>query len=216
MFKIDGPGADPNNEFTEGNPASGIPATAVTAEWLNAIQRELLALLANANVTPDKLDDAQLLSVLGGRAFRMYKETGSGNIDIPDKVHTPIPFTLLELGNAADINLAAGRHTPTVMGNYLYIGFVYYRDNKGAGTNWKFATCNIRKNSGTLPRDYAGSMQLGGSDLHAASMMQHGSTCAGIIDMNGSTDYVDLTAYVETATLDIEVDAALLWGNKLI
>ena len=41
MQAIDGAGHD-NNEFTEGNPADGTPATVVTSKYMNGIQKELL------------------------------------------------------------------------------------------------------------------------------------------------------------------------------
>lgn len=64
MHKIDGTGATQDNEFTEGNPISGVPATEVTDDWLNSVQRELLAVLAAASIAPSKFDDAQLLAAI--------------------------------------------------------------------------------------------------------------------------------------------------------
>jgi hypothetical protein len=60
MHRIDGPGAAPGNLFTEGNPGSGVPATTVTDDWMNAVQEELVHVLALASLTPNKPDNTQL------------------------------------------------------------------------------------------------------------------------------------------------------------
>lgn len=68
MQKIAGPGSTPTQEFTEGSP-SGAPPTTVTAVWLNAVQRELVAAVEASGQTLDPGDDAQLLAaiqILGG------------------------------------------------------------------------------------------------------------------------------------------------------
>lgn len=76
MFPIDGPGATVDNEFTEGNPVSGVPATVVTAEFMNDVQKEILNVITDplvspaitpAPFTPNQLVTAikSLISVLG-------------------------------------------------------------------------------------------------------------------------------------------------------
>ena len=51
MHKIDSDGATLSNEFTEGNPLLSIPATVVSANWLNAVQRELVYVIEQAGLT---------------------------------------------------------------------------------------------------------------------------------------------------------------------
>lgn len=60
------PTADANAEFTEGTAQGGKPATLITAEWLNTIQRELMALLAASGITPKDDDDDQVLEAILG------------------------------------------------------------------------------------------------------------------------------------------------------
>lgn len=62
MFRIDSPGATIANLFTEGNPALGIPATEVSADWLNdTVQEELINVVENlAGITLNKADNTQL------------------------------------------------------------------------------------------------------------------------------------------------------------
>ncbi len=86
--------ATPGGEFTEGSPAGGVPATLITAEWLNSVQRELLAVLAAAGVPLDESNNAQLvvaLSKLNTWAKISEKPTtrnGYGLKDVYDKTET--------------------------------------------------------------------------------------------------------------------------------
>jgi hypothetical protein len=50
--------------FTEGNPATGTPATKVRGSWLNMIQEELCAILAAAGITRSKTTYNQVNSAL--------------------------------------------------------------------------------------------------------------------------------------------------------
>lgn len=56
--------ADANNEFTDGDGASGIESTLIPSAWLNVIQRELIAVIEAAGLTPDATNDKQLLTAL--------------------------------------------------------------------------------------------------------------------------------------------------------
>lgn len=64
MHRIDGPGYAPGNLFTEGNPAVPTQATTVTADWLNAVQEEIAAVIEGAGDTLDKPDNGQLLAAI--------------------------------------------------------------------------------------------------------------------------------------------------------
>ncbi len=60
MFRIDTPDATPNNRFTEGDPTIPIEATTVSADWLNSVQEELIAVLEHAEIEPNKQSTIQL------------------------------------------------------------------------------------------------------------------------------------------------------------
>lgn len=60
MHRIDGEGATSDNKFTEGNPTTGAVATTVTADWCNAIQEEIAAVIAAAGITLNKAQNTQL------------------------------------------------------------------------------------------------------------------------------------------------------------
>uniref|UniRef100_UPI0016439FCC tail fiber protein n=1 Tax=Yersinia bercovieri TaxID=634 RepID=UPI0016439FCC len=56
--------ADNNGEFTDGNVAGGVPPTILPAEWFNTIQRELMSILAAAEIEADSdAFDQVLLSI---------------------------------------------------------------------------------------------------------------------------------------------------------
>ena len=64
MHRIDSSTATPDGRFTEGNPTIPVPATTVTADWLNAMQEEAIAVLAAAGIAPDKANNAQMLAAI--------------------------------------------------------------------------------------------------------------------------------------------------------
>ncbi len=64
MHKIDGADATLSNTFTDGDPGLGELATEVTADWLNAVQAELVYVIEQAAITLDKPDNTQLLEAI--------------------------------------------------------------------------------------------------------------------------------------------------------
>lgn len=58
------PTANPSGEFTEGSPVGGVPATLITAAWLNSIQRELVSLVLGAGIQLSAADDAQVFKAI--------------------------------------------------------------------------------------------------------------------------------------------------------
>ena len=64
MHRIDSSTATPDNRFTEGDPTIPVAATTVTAEWLNGVQEELVAILTAAGIAPNKSSNVQVLSAL--------------------------------------------------------------------------------------------------------------------------------------------------------
>lgn len=64
MHRTDGPGATVDKKFTEGDPVGGVPATVVTAAWMNDVQEELVSILAAAGITPVKGTQDQVLKAI--------------------------------------------------------------------------------------------------------------------------------------------------------
>lgn len=63
MHRIDGPGHN-NNKFTDGNPANGIPATVVTAEFMNDIQENIVHIIEIARTGMNKGDKTNLFDAI--------------------------------------------------------------------------------------------------------------------------------------------------------
>lgn len=76
MHKVDSFGADPSNEFTEGDSGIPIPATRVGSKWLNSVQRELVEIVEDAGITLSDSVDDQI-----GDAIRLIA-TPPGTIDM--------------------------------------------------------------------------------------------------------------------------------------
>ena len=74
MFRIDSEGATLDNKFTEGDPSLGVPATVVSADWLNAVQEEISNVVETNGLVLNKANSGQLQAALlefflkGGRA----------------------------------------------------------------------------------------------------------------------------------------------------
>ena len=70
MHRIDATTATVDHRFTEGNPQSGVPATVVKADWLNAIQEELAHLVESVDLPLEKSNNTQvaqaILALVGG------------------------------------------------------------------------------------------------------------------------------------------------------
>ncbi len=73
MHRIDGPGATTDNRFTAGNPATGVQATMVTADWCNHVQEEICTVIERAGLTLNKAQTDQLW-----RAIQQLVEDAAG------------------------------------------------------------------------------------------------------------------------------------------
>lgn len=72
MDRINGSTATANRQFTEGSPTSGVPATIVSAQWLNSVQEELMGLLSAAGIAPNVSDNAQVLAAIRALVVAMF------------------------------------------------------------------------------------------------------------------------------------------------
>ncbi|MCU0919032.1 MAG: phage tail protein [Burkholderiaceae bacterium] len=64
MHRIDTPSAAPGNQFTEGSPGLGVPGTAVSAAFLNALQEEIAGVIEGAAIVLSKPNNGQLLQAI--------------------------------------------------------------------------------------------------------------------------------------------------------
>lgn len=79
--------ADGNGEFTDGSVAGNVMPTELMGEWFTTVQRELIAILTNVGMQPDKTNDAQVIMAL--KAFFLEKSEAD-NYAMP--IGTPIPW----------------------------------------------------------------------------------------------------------------------------
>lgn len=102
MFRIDSSGATVDNRFTEGDPALSIPATVVSADWLNHVQEEIAKTIEEMGLTLDKGNENQHYSALlelalrGGRkaVFRGTLANNTSNADLEDSNNSNALFTV--------------------------------------------------------------------------------------------------------------------------
>ncbi|MHB2082152.1 hypothetical protein [Pseudomonas asiatica] len=105
--------ATPSGEFTEGSAAGGVPATRLKAEWLNTIQRELLAILAHAGISVNTDADNQVLQSI-------LKLVGDGASGKADKATTLAGYGITDAFTQTQVNnLLAGKAAKaTTLGGY--------------------------------------------------------------------------------------------------
>jgi hypothetical protein len=112
MFKIDSTGAAAalpapavaglvSGYFTEGNAETATPATVVSADWLNAVQEEIIAVLTQAGIAPDKTVRTQLRD-----AILAIGNTGGGGT--LSKTSANSPFTQTTSQRSFKWNTAGG------------------------------------------------------------------------------------------------------------
>ena len=58
------------DEWRAGDPATNTRATPMLADYFNMLQRELIAVLTDAGITPDQADEAQLAQAINAIADR--------------------------------------------------------------------------------------------------------------------------------------------------
>jgi len=98
--------ANADGEYTEGNAAAGVDATLLKAEWLNAIQRELIAVVQGAGLALDKAKYDQVLTaikvIVQGAATNYAVDTGTAGVY--KAAFTP-PITTLADGTVVRIKI---------------------------------------------------------------------------------------------------------------
>lgn len=90
MDRINHPTATGAQQFTEGNIAQGVPATVVSAAWLNGVQEELLAVIEAAGLTPDADNLGQLLQAIAtmGQDIGAATTAEAGIVELADQTES--------------------------------------------------------------------------------------------------------------------------------
>lgn len=97
MDRIQGPHTTPDRRFTDGDPASGLQATEVSAQWLNGVQEELVGIIEEASLVPNPSATDQLLKAL----MSLAHPVGSIYIHADPAVN---PFQLFGVGTWIEIS----------------------------------------------------------------------------------------------------------------
>lgn len=162
---------------------------------------EKLRIRAGGNVGINTSAPTSKLTVVG--STNIYGDTTvSGNLNAPGNyfvklarltnqtiltgVDTLIGFTATSDTNGWYSGITT-RTTPTVAGNYYVSAMVNWQ--AGATTNANQCNIQLRKNANTFAITIMG-----------IQTFQYGQYVCGIVAMNGTTDYIDLTAYTSNAT----------------
>ncbi|HIC7208535.1 hypothetical protein [Burkholderia stabilis] len=121
--------ANAEGYFTEGNPATGTPATKVRASWLNMLQEELRGVVVGGGLTPSKTTYNQVYTAIQALIKAAAQGISStGNISTTGKVNGVNSANLLinssaELGNSG-------------WSSSNFVPFLPPQGNFGEGTYW--------------------------------------------------------------------------------
>lgn len=172
MHKIDGPGATVTFEWTEGNPAGGIPATTITDDFMNTIQREIIDVIeTGAGDTLDKPDDTQLRQAI---QTMIAGGGGGGGSNVQQSIinnQTVLDITGLSFAAA---NFKAGSflfdiHRQTGTQNKQETGHAFVAWDP-ADTIWRLSVLSGLDDSGvTLSITAGGQVQYASNDLTGGS-----------------------------------------------
>lgn len=134
MHRIDGPGATVDNKFTDGDPVSAVEATTVTDDWLNAVQEELIGVIADAAVQPpiplEKANNGQLAlaikrivaSLSAGTQMRRITRLSSATVqavsgaNVSPQVFSPLSYSFTADGGMYDFTVKLNANIQTTAG----------------------------------------------------------------------------------------------------
>jgi len=118
----------------------------------------------------------------------------SSNQDVSSGVTTVVGFNSEQVDTDNAFNTTTYRFVPQTAGKY-FIAFTIYALTASAGNgNLRAITANIRKNGSNQTQVV--------QDYNNSFIRQGCATTTAVIDMNGSTDYIDFTSDVSAGSGD--------------
>lgn len=120
MHKIDGPGATTDNKWTEGDPSTSTPATEVTADFMNAVQGELVEVITHYGIQLDKADNTQL---------RQAIQQAVSNASIPDATTTAAGK--IQIATQSEVNAGTASNVAVVPSTLAGVNFAASKINSG-------------------------------------------------------------------------------------
>lgn len=109
--------ANADGEFTNGSPGAGVSPTLIMAEWLNAVQRELISVLQGAGLAVDPNKNDQVLSAIRAINKQRVVLADTGTAVAYKAVNTPPltsfpPSGFTQCINIANVNTGAATYAP--------------------------------------------------------------------------------------------------------
>jgi len=152
MKRVDTADAAAGNLFTEGSSSLGIPATTVSADFMNSLQEEIAGVIEDAGITLDQtnVDLTQLLQALnykiahGGTQFSfaiVNNTTAAADV-------TPLVFDSTDV-KSATIEFDIHRQSDTGSSNLDEKGFLHVLYDTVAGS-WKITQSSVFDDSGVV------------------------------------------------------------------
>jgi len=123
---------------------------------------------------------------VGGNNTPAFNVKISSNQDVSSGTTTVVAFNSEQVDTDNAFNTSNYRFVPQTAGKY-FIAFTIYALTASAGNaNLRAITANIRKNGSNQTQVV--------QDYNSSFIRQGCATTTAVIDMNGSTDYIDFTA----------------------
>ena len=163
MFPISGSTA-PGGLFTEGSPTGGLPATIVTAKWLNDVQAELLNTITAAGLTPSASVQTQLRDAIIALLVKQFTDPGKQQKGSSDFQVLPGGF-ILQMGVSANANPTASVTFPTAFPTK--VSYVGTSDRALAGTTVKALFSVTAVTLGGFTVENVGSIVRGSTSVSA-------------------------------------------------
>lgn len=156
MFRIDSSGATIDNRFTEGDPSLSIPATVVSAKWLNHTQEEIIKTIEEMGLVLSDADEGLHYKALlefflrGGRKLP-YKATianNTGPVDTEDLNNSNAVFSFdktVVKAWKADVDIERKTDTQNVQETGILYGTYDTNDDE-----WIISLQTVHGDAGTV------------------------------------------------------------------
>lgn len=184
MHRIDTTTATLDNKFTSGNPSTAVPATVVSADWLNAVQEEIAAVILGAGITLNKPDNTQLLAAIRALAT-------------PPGAYMPYAGATAPTGWLLCAGQAVSRTTYAAL--FAAIGTTH-----GAGDG--SATFNLPDLRGRVP---AGKDNMEGTAANRLNVTLNGTTTNGNTSITGLSSTAGLSVGMQVFGTGIPAGASI-------
>ena len=168
---------------------TGLPASAVSSGTIAT------ARLGSGTASSSTfLRGDQTYAAAGGNNTPAFNVKLSSNTDVSSGVTTVVAFNSEQVDTDNAFNTSNYRFVPQTAGKY-FIAFTIYALTASAGNaNLRAITANIRKNGSNQTQVV--------QDYNSNFIRQGCATTTAVIDMNGSTDYIDFTSDVSATSGD--------------